>query len=160
MDITNIRPRGLGAAVLVTASLLAAAVTHAAAPAGGQPAQASAATPAQGEGEKVYARWCRHCHDGGRGMPGTQSLQIKYGGKIPAVLLERTDLTAEAVAGFVRQGVLSMPPFRKTEISDAELAALAAYVARKRQKSGLAGRFDAQDGPLGFVRGHTRCRAR
>jgi hypothetical protein len=27
--------------------------------------------------------------------------------------------------------VLSMPPFRKTEITDAELAALAAFVARK-----------------------------
>jgi mono/diheme cytochrome c family protein len=30
----------------------------------------------------------------------------------------------------VRTGVLSMPPFRKTEITDAELAALSTYVAR------------------------------
>jgi hypothetical protein len=35
------------------------------------------------------------------------------------------------VALFVRQGVLSMPPFRKTEITDAELAAVSEYVARK-----------------------------
>jgi mono/diheme cytochrome c family protein len=90
-----------------------------------------AAAPADA-GEAVYARWCVHCHSAGRGNPGTQSLQVKYEGRIPAVLLERTDLTAQAVAQFVRQGVLSMPPFRKTEISDAELAALAAYVARKR----------------------------
>ncbi len=44
------------------------------------------------------------------------------------MLLDRTDLTPEAVGVFVRQGVLLMAPFRKTEITDAELAALAAYV--------------------------------
>jgi mono/diheme cytochrome c family protein len=32
-------------------------------------------------------------------------------------------------ASFVRSGVSVMPPFRKTEISDADLAALAAYLA-------------------------------
>ncbi len=85
-------------------------------------------------GERVYARWCSHCHDAGRGNPGTQSLQVKYGGKVPAVLLERTDLSAPAVTQFVRQGVLSMPPFRKTEITDAELAALSAYVARRYKR--------------------------
>jgi (+)-pinoresinol hydroxylase len=81
-------------------------------------------------GEAVYERWCAPCHAAGPGHPGTQSLQIKYGGKTPAVLLERTDLSAQAVTVFVRQGVLMMAPFRKTEITDAELAALSAYVAR------------------------------
>jgi mono/diheme cytochrome c family protein len=80
-------------------------------------------------GEAVYARWCVHCHAAGRGNPGTESLQVKYRGALPAVLLERTDLTPEAVAAFVRRGALSMAPFRKTEISDEELAALAEYVA-------------------------------
>jgi mono/diheme cytochrome c family protein len=32
----------------------------------------------------------------------------------------------------VRKGVSVMPPFRKTEISDADLAALAAYLAPRR----------------------------
>lgn len=81
-------------------------------------------------GQAVYERWCSACHAPGPGHPGTQSLQQKYGGKAPAVLLERTDLSAQAVAAFVRQGVLMMAPFRKTEITDAELAALTAYVAR------------------------------
>ena len=98
--------------------LFAAATAEAAAP---------AATPSAGE--QVYARWCVHCHAAGRGNPGTQSLQVKYNGRLPAVLLERTDLTAEAIAVFVRQGVLSMPPFRKTEITDAELATLSAWMA-------------------------------
>jgi len=38
-------------------------------------------------------------------------------------------LTAEVVKVFVRQGVLSMAPFRKTEITDAALGDLATYVA-------------------------------
>jgi (+)-pinoresinol hydroxylase len=94
-----------------------------------------AAEPAQPvSGEAVYNRWCTHCHSPGRGNPGTESLQVKYGGKIPAVLLERSDLSPQAVAQFVRSGVLSMPPFRKTEVTDAELAAVAAYVAQKFPK--------------------------
>jgi mono/diheme cytochrome c family protein len=92
-------------------------------------ATAGAAQPAA-PGEAVYQRWCVHCHAAGRGNPGTESLQVKYAGKTPAVLLERNDLNAEAVKVFVRQGILSMPPFRKTEITDAELDALSAYVAR------------------------------
>jgi (+)-pinoresinol hydroxylase len=91
-------------------------------------AHAAEPTPAV-SGEAVYNRWCTHCHSPGRGNPGTESLQVKYGGKIPAVLLERSDLSPQAVATFVRSGVLSMPPFRKTEVTDAELAAVAAFVA-------------------------------
>jgi mono/diheme cytochrome c family protein len=98
-----------------------ASVVHAAAPA--------AAPAVLDSGERIYQRWCVHCHAAGRGNPGTQSLQVKYGGRVPAVLLERTDLPPAAVALFVRQGVQSMPPFRKTEITDAELAVLAAWVA-------------------------------
>jgi mono/diheme cytochrome c family protein len=107
-------------------TLLAAVVSFAAA----------AATPAPPPpaGEAVYTRWCVHCHSSGRGNPGTDSLQVKYGGKVPAVLIERTDLSPEAVSLFVRQGVLSMPPFRKTEVTDAELAALSAFVARNYRK--------------------------
>jgi (+)-pinoresinol hydroxylase len=95
--------------------------------------RALAAPPAAkplAQGELVYEHWCAPCHAPGPGHPGTQSLQLKYAGKLPAVLLERSDLAPRTVATFVRQGVLLMAPFRKTEITDAELAALSAYVAR------------------------------
>jgi (+)-pinoresinol hydroxylase len=92
------------------------------------------AKPGHSAGEAVFTRWCSHCHITGRGNPGTESLQVKYGGKIPAALLERTDLTADGYALFVRQGVLSMPPFRKTEITDVELKALTEYLARNYRK--------------------------
>jgi len=96
---------------------------------------AHAAEPmAPASGEAVYKRWCSHCHSAGRGNPGTESLQVKYGGKVPAVLLDRTDLDSAAVKVFVRQGVLSMPPFRKTEITDAELVALGDYISKKNAK--------------------------
>jgi mono/diheme cytochrome c family protein len=92
-------------------------------------AHAAGPTEPLASGQAVYERWCAPCHAPGPGHPGTQSLQLKYGGKMPPVLLDRTDLSPQIVATFVRKGVLLMAPFRKTEITDAELAALAAYVA-------------------------------
>ena len=61
--------------------------------------------------------------------PGTQALEALYKGAKPAALEERTDLVPSLTETFVRTGVSVMPPFRKTEISDADLAALAAYLA-------------------------------
>jgi mono/diheme cytochrome c family protein len=78
----------------------------------------------------VYDYWCAPCHAPGPGHPGTQALEAKYNGDPPAVLIEREDLTPETVALFVRQGVSVMAPFRKTEVSDADLAALGAYIAQ------------------------------
>ncbi|MNG32292.1 hypothetical protein D3C84_1182670 [compost metagenome] len=60
------------------------------------------------------------------------ALRVKYEDKIPAVLEERTDLTPEFVAYIVRNGANTMPFFRKTEISDKELAAMGMYLSRKR----------------------------
>lgn len=98
-------------------------------------AAASAAPAASGPaGAAVYGHWCAPCHAAGPGHPGTESLQLKYGGKVPAVLVERRDLSPAVVSTFVRQGVLLMAPFRKTEITDAELVALAAFVAANYQK--------------------------
>lgn len=82
-------------------------------------------------GKAVYEHWCAPCHAAGPGHPGTQSLQLKYNGSLPAVLVERTDLSAEAIKTFVRQGILMMAPFRKTEITDSELDALAAYLTQR-----------------------------
>ena len=98
------------------------------------PGRDAVAADAAPSGEAVYEHWCAPCHAPGPGHPGTQSLQVKYGGKTPPVLLERTDLTPQAIAVFVRTGVLSMPPFRKTEVTDADLAALTAYIAQVPRK--------------------------
>jgi mono/diheme cytochrome c family protein len=82
-------------------------------------------------GAAVFNNWCSACHSHGpQNAPGTQSLQFKYRGEVPAALEDRTDLTPELVAFYVRNGVATMPFFRPTEISDADLDALAAYLAK------------------------------
>jgi len=83
-------------------------------------------------GKQVYDLWCAPCHaPGPRKHPGTAALQVLYKGEKPAVLLERLDLTPEVVSFYVRNGVSIMPFFRKTEISDKDLADLAAYMTRR-----------------------------
>jgi (+)-pinoresinol hydroxylase len=114
---------------MMTRSLIAAALLALAPIA----VQAADKTPAP-SGQAVYEHWCAPCHAAGPGHPGTQSLQFKYDGKVPAVLLDRTDLSPQVVATFVRQGVLLMAPFRKTEITDTELKALSDYVAKNFKK--------------------------
>lgn len=66
-------------------------------------------------------------------MPGTQALQARYKGAVPAELEQRTDLKPEFVDTIVRGGLNSMPFFRPTELSDEDLAALDAYLTRKRR---------------------------
>jgi (+)-pinoresinol hydroxylase len=90
---------------------------------------AAAQGGAEARGMAVYDHWCAPCHAPGPGHPGTQSLEIKYRGELPAVLTEREDLTPETVKTFVRNGILLMAPFRKTEITDSELDDLASYLA-------------------------------
>ncbi len=91
-------------------------------------------------GKEVFQARCNLCHgswpkDVKPGMPpmvGTQMLQLKYKGAKPALLEDRTDLTPETVAFFVRHGSGIMPFFRPTEVSDSDLAAMGAYLSRKR----------------------------
>lgn len=90
--------------------------------------QGTSDTPNLARGEAVFTYWCATCHSPGPGMPGTQALQAKYNGSLPAVLTQRSDLTAELISFYVRNGISVMPFFRKTEVSDADLEALAAYV--------------------------------
>jgi mono/diheme cytochrome c family protein len=84
-------------------------------------------------GAAVFNNWCSACHSHGpENAPGTSSLQFKYQGSLPAALEDRTDLTADQVRFYVRNGVAMMAPFRKTEVGDADLEALAAYLTRRR----------------------------
>ena len=82
-------------------------------------------------GHRVYQKWCFPCHGPGTDKPGTIALEAR--GVKPAALEERTNLTAPAIKTFVRRGVYFMPTFRKTEIGDADLDALAAYLTRNNK---------------------------
>ena len=80
------------------------------------------------QGKAVYGQWCAPCHADVPSLAGTMSLQAKYEGSVPAALEDRTDLDPAMIAYFVRNGIAWMPPFRPTEISDAELRELSAYL--------------------------------
>ena len=118
------------------ATLLCAALIVGTAAAG----LAQAAGPplgAQQQGQQVFQHWGAPCHapvSGSEHVPGTSTLQSIYHGSKPAALEQRIDLTAAMVAYYVRHGDNAMPWFRKTEISDADLAALGAYLSRNHPR--------------------------
>jgi len=111
------------AAPAATASTEPASVVDA------QPAAPQATTH---PGKLVYDKWCGICHGRGERMPGTASLQAKYSGAIPAALEDRSDMNAEFITFYVRNGVMIMPAFRKTEVTDADLATLIDYLSQKK----------------------------
>jgi mono/diheme cytochrome c family protein len=80
------------------------------------------------QGKHLYDRTCIYCH--GPGVWGTNRLAKRID-KEHALLESRTDLSAVGIRAIVRSGVGSMPPLRKTELSDSELDAIAAYLTRQ-----------------------------
>ena len=95
-------------------------------------------------GSATFQHSCAPCHAAGVGddghamLPGTDALRLKYKGAVPpvpALLEERKDLTAPAIKAFVRNGSFSMPPFRPTELTDTEIADIAAYIADKAKRA-------------------------
>lgn len=96
--------------------------------AAGLPAPGLFSSPAQAaSGAEVYQNNCSFCHDKGISHPGTQILAVTRGREF-SILKERTDLTPDYIKEIVRHGLRGMPAYRPTEISDAELDALAKYL--------------------------------
>jgi len=85
-------------------------------------------------GAQVFEKWCLPCHGHGDQFPGTVALGVKYQNKLPGALQDRTDLAPDLVKAVVRTGVTVMPFFRKTEVSDADLDALAAYLTEPKKR--------------------------
>ena len=90
--------------------------------------------PGQPNGYVQFQNYCAVCHGAGDEKPGTRALHAKYGARLPALLEERKDLTPQYVKLIVRQGVSVMPPVRKTELSDADLDAIASYLTQKKAR--------------------------
>jgi mono/diheme cytochrome c family protein len=75
-------------------------------------------------GEKLYVEHCAMCH-GPNGM-GTGLLARRLQ---PALLEQRDNLAAQYVIMAARRGIGNMPPITRGEVSDAELKAIADYLA-------------------------------
>lgn len=125
---------GLAAAAFATVAVSASSTPNQ------KPSDQAVAMIARDPGKQVFNKWCVECHGDGPRYPGTASLAVKYGNDLPAALEKREDLTPEAVAMFVRQGVSIMPPFRKTEITDSQLASLGAYLSHQPDPKAKSGR--------------------
>lgn len=78
-------------------------------------------------GKQIFDTQCVFCHGQGLGHPAWQMLALKKG-KAKAYIVGRTDLTPLYIKHVVRNGLIEMPPFRVTQISNADLDALAQYI--------------------------------
>jgi cytochrome c5 len=87
-------------------------------------------TPQQQQGKRLYNHICVYCHSAG--VWGTNRLSKRVD-KEHAVLENRIDLSAGTIQTIVRTGIGSMPPLRKTELSDADVSAIAAYLTRQNR---------------------------
>ena len=94
--------------------------------------QAANAIP-KPEGQVLFERHCAACHGSGADKPGTVALAARYEGSEPGELLQRKDLPPDMIKAVVRIGIANMPPFRKTEIGDAELDKLADWLSSHGQ---------------------------
>jgi mono/diheme cytochrome c family protein len=107
--------------VLIAAAALAALPLAAAVAADKKPP--APAAPAL-DGKALFHEKCAMCH-GPTGM-GTGLLDRRVK---PALLEERKDLTVDYVITAARTGIGNMPPIPRGEASDAQLGAIAKYLA-------------------------------
>ena len=84
---------------------------------------------AEQNGERMFQRRCGVCHlEGGMGT-------MVLARRLPpeqAKLQDRRDLRPELVVTTVREGMGAMPRMTRVDVTDAELNAIAAYLARSR----------------------------
>jgi cytochrome c553 len=80
--------------------------------------------------EHLYVEKCAMCHRQ-MGM-GTVLLARRMDPKI-AMLEQRNDLTRDYVVSAARNGIGNMPRIPRGEVSDQQLAVIAAYLAKGRQ---------------------------
>jgi len=120
-SIRDLIPAPLVAPILASVLILAA---------GAASADEPSLTPQQQQGKRLYDHICVYCHS--PGVWGTNRL-AKRMDKEHAVLENRTDLSAGAIRTIVRTGIGSMPPLRKSELTDADVSAIAAYLTRQNR---------------------------
>ena len=81
----------------------------------------------QQQGQKLFRNSCFYCHS--EKVWGTLSLERRRPNG-DALLEKRTDLTPAFVRTVVRNGLGSMPAYRRTELNDADVDAIIAYLTR------------------------------
>ncbi len=91
-------------------------------------AAAQPAPLASGEGKQLFDHKCGMCHNAVGMGTGLLARRLPPG---QAELEKRQNLPAAFVITIARRGVGNMPPISRGDVSDAELAKIAAYLARE-----------------------------
>ena len=88
------------------------------------------AAAAEMTGKEIFDHYCTHCH-GSADDPGTMQLS-RTRGKDRGLLIQRTDLASDYVEYVVRHGLRSMPAFVPSDLTDAQLKELVAFLTKKQ----------------------------
>jgi mono/diheme cytochrome c family protein len=86
------------------------------------------------DGAALFTNRCGACHLAG-GMGTNLLTKQMIAAKRPpsdGLLANRTDLTADYVQSVVRNGKMAMPRLTRVDVTDAELAAIAAYLGKAK----------------------------
>jgi mono/diheme cytochrome c family protein len=86
------------------------------------------AVGAEMTGKEVFDHYCTYCHGAADGAGTTQLARTR--GKDKALLTERRDLSASYIEYVVRHGLKAMPPFVPSDLTEARLKALVAFLAK------------------------------
>jgi mono/diheme cytochrome c family protein len=86
-------------------------------------------------GEDLFSNRCGSCHLAGGMGTNLLTVQRMKAGEPPetGLLTNRTDLTADYIKTVVRDGKMAMPRISRVEATDAELDAIAQYLAKADQ---------------------------
>lgn len=82
----------------------------------------------QQQGKVLFEATCVYCHNP-RGW-ATERLRTRLG-EDRAVLADRTDLSRDYVRTVVRNGFMTMPAYTPTDLDEAQIKAIAAYLTRR-----------------------------
>lgn len=89
----------------------------------------------QSNGEALFSNHCGYCH-----LPGGMGTNLLIKQRVMAgdppekgLLTNRTDLTVDYVKSVVRMGKVAMPRLTRVDVTDAELEAIAAYLAKDKR---------------------------
>lgn len=88
------------------------------------------------DGAENYERYCAGCHNPGPGHGGTMLLAEK-GAPVPS-LIGRKDLDYDYLHSVVRHGMIEMPPFRPTELSDSEIKQIYDHIMAQKLPANAA----------------------
>lgn len=120
------KPAAFVGAMLLSAMAAVVAVAQPA-PGGGTASGAEAAPAARPrDGKTLYVLYCAGCHNPGPGHPAT--MRLTELGRPHPPLIGRTDLDPNYIRSVVHNGLIEMPPFRPTELTEDDLTRLISYI--------------------------------